>query len=285
MHKLQTFVWYVDQAEDATKLYLSAFKDSKMLSTMPGPGKPMGVTIDIAGTEIITFNGGQHQPLTPAISFFVTLGSEAEVDHAWKVLTDGGVALMPLDKYPFSEKFGWVQDKFGQTWQLFLSQGSTMSVSPFLLFVGPQHARAKEALEHYTSIFNGSTIDNITYFGTGEMGQEGTVKHGACTIMGTKLMVMDSNAPHAFNFNEAQSLFVNCTTQDEVDYYWSKLGDGGTYSRCGWLADKFGVWWQIIPAALGKALSNPDPAKAGRAMQAMMKMDKIIIAHIDAALA
>ena len=114
-------------------------------------------------------------------------------------------------------------------------------------------------------------------FGPGEQGAEGEIKHGAFSLNGQGFMVMDSNGPHQFTFSEAISFFVNCETQEEVDYFWDKLTTGGTIQKCGWLKDKYGVSWQIIPTALGKLIGDPDRVKANRTVQAMMKMEKIDI--------
>lgn len=183
---------------------------------------------------------------------------------------------MELDKYPFSEKFGWVMDKFGVSWQLNLAS-RRQKISPFLMFVREQNGRAEEAMNFYISLFNNSGIDEIERYGTGEEEPEGTVKHAAFSLNGQEFMAMDSNREHPFTFSEAISLFVNCETQEEVDELWEKFSEGGEIQQCGWLKDKYGVSWQIIPTVLGEMLNDPNPAKSQRVMKAMLQMDKINI--------
>jgi predicted 3-demethylubiquinone-9 3-methyltransferase (glyoxalase superfamily) len=156
-------------------------------------------------------------------------------------------------------------------------------ITPSLLFVGKQHGRAEEALRLYTSIFKNSDVVGILRYGAGETDPEGTVKHTQFRLNGEVFMAMDSALEHPFTFTEAISFFVNCETQKEVDHFWEKLSEGGEKSRCGWLKDKFGVSWQIVPTVLGKMMQDKDPQKAGRVMQAMLQMDKIDIKTLQQA--
>jgi predicted 3-demethylubiquinone-9 3-methyltransferase (glyoxalase superfamily) len=190
---------------------------------------------------------------------------------------------MDLQKYPFSEKFGWVEDKFGLTWQLNLAKRA-QKITPFLLYVG-QQGQAEEAMRFYTSVFRNSGISTIARFGKGEPGAEGTVKHAVFSLEGQEFMAMDGGMGHAFGFTEAISLFVNCETQKEVDELWEKFTAEGTKIQCGWLKDKFGVTWQIIPTDLGRMLGDKDPEKSKRVMNAMLKMDKLDIATLKRAYA
>lgn len=192
---------------------------------------------------------------------------------------------MALDKYDWSEKYGWVQDRFGVSWQI--SYGKLSDVgqkfTPSLLFTKENFGKAEEALNFYTSIFPASSVEGILKF-TAEEGAEGKVKHAQFNLGKQVFMIMDAPGSHAFTFNEAISFFVSCNTQEEIDYYWEKLiAGGGQESQCGWLKDKFGLSWQIVPPVLMELHADKDPAKAARAMQAMMKMKKIIIADLEKA--
>lgn len=151
-------------------------------------------------------------------------------------------------------------------------------ITPFLWF----DYQAEEAINFYTSIFKDSEVGNIARYGNAGPGEKGKVLTGTFTLAGQQFMAL--NGGPMFKFNEAISLFVDCKDQDEVDYFWDKLSEGGEKSRCGWLKDKFGLSWQVVPSALGELLYNTDPQTSGRVMQAMMKMDKIIIQDLrDAA--
>ncbi len=152
------------------------------------------------------------------------------------------------------------------------------TITPFLWFDG----KAEEAIKLYTSVFKNSKIINITYWGEGSPFPKDQVMNGVFELDGQRFYAFDAGPQ--FKFTEAISLYVNCETQEEVDHYWNKLtADGGQESMCGWLKDKFGVSWQIIPSILPKLLNDKDKKKAGQAMQAMMQMKKIDIAALQKA--
>ena len=149
-------------------------------------------------------------------------------------------------------------------------------IIPSFLFVGEQYGKAQEAIKQYTSIFTDSKIFELQLYKAGEGQPEGTLKFGHFALQRSLFAAMDGFGAHAFKFNEAVSLVVECDTQDEIDYYWDKLTEGGKESMCGWLIDAFGVSWQIIPKIIGSLMSNPE--KAPRVMQAIMQMRKLDIA-------
>jgi len=184
---------------------------------------------------------------------------------------------MPLDKYDWSEKYGWVQDKFGISWQLAFGKFKDVGqkFTPTLMFTNNKAGRAEEAIRYYTSVFDNSSIVGILKYTAGENDVLGYVKHAQFKLGQQVFMAMDSSLTHDFNFNEAVSLVVECNTQKEIDHYWGKLGMEGEEGQCGWLKDKFGVSWQVVPSILGKLMN--DPEKAPRVMQAFMKMKKFEI--------
>lgn len=152
------------------------------------------------------------------------------------------------------------------------------TITPFLWFDG----KAEEAIKLYTSVFKNSKIINISYWGEGSPFPKDQVMNGVFELDGQQFYAFDAGPQ--FKFTEAISLYVNCETQEEVDYYWNKLtSDGGQESMCGWLKDKFGISWQIIPSILPKLLNDKDRKKAGQAAQAMMQMKKIDIAALKKA--
>lgn len=142
-------------------------------------------------------------------------------------------------------------------------------------FTGSQAGNAEHAMNFYASIFSDSKIKDINRYVEGEHDVVGTVKHGRFNLSNQSFVAMDSSAPHGFQFNEAISFVVDCETQEEIDYYWNKLTEGGQESQCGWLKDKFGVSWQIVPTILGKLMA--DPSKTQRVVAAFMKMKKFDI--------
>lgn len=282
MQKITPFLWFDDQAEEAINFYVSTFKNSKMVNANRGPdGKLFTATFQLEGQEFMALNGGPQFKFTPSVSFFVTCETAVEVDELWQKLSEAGTVLMPLDTYPFSEKFGWLEDKYGLSWQL--SVGSfSQKITPFFMYVG-DHGKAEEAIELYTSLFADSRILNIERFGEGEGGVVGAVKQATFILNGQLFMATDGGAGHAFTFTEANSFFVNCESQAEVDELWQQFTAEGEESMCGWLKDKFGVSWQIIPTALMEMLGDEDPEKAKRVMDAMLQMQKIDIQKLEEA--
>jgi predicted 3-demethylubiquinone-9 3-methyltransferase (glyoxalase superfamily) len=144
-------------------------------------------------------------------------------------------------------------------------------IAPFLWFDN----NAEEAIHFYTSIFKNSKIGNISRYGDAGPGPKGTVMVGTFQLDGQEFMAL--NGGPQFTFSPAISFLVNCETQQEVDELWDKLSEGGRKDQCGWLQDKFGVSWQIVPTILGKLMGDKDPEKSKRVMQAMLQMTKLDI--------
>jgi len=150
-------------------------------------------------------------------------------------------------------------------------------IIPFLWFDG----KAEEAANFYVSLFKNSRIVNIARYGDAGPGPKGTAMSATFELAGQRFIAL--NAGPQFKFSEAISFFINCETQQEVDDLWEKLSAGGQKSKCGWLKDKYGLSWQVIPTALGEMLQDKDPKKSQRVMQAMLQMDKIDIARLKQA--
>lgn len=304
MQKITPFLWFDNNAKEAADFYISIFKDSEItginyygesggkISEKP-KGSVMIVSFNLQGQDFIALNGGPYFSFSPSISFFVNCQTDQELDELWNNLSsDGGTILMKLDKYPFSERFGWLSDKYGVSWQLTLTNTSQkQKITPFLLFSGDHYGKAEEALNYYISLFENSHIINIDYSTSGKRGEgggekdksKGVVKHAVFSLNGQEFMVSESNAEHSFSFTPAISFVVNCETQDEIDYFWGKLLAGGKTEQCGWLSDRYGVSWQIVPIVLGQMMSDKDTEKSERVMKAMLQMKKIIIKDLQQA--
>jgi predicted 3-demethylubiquinone-9 3-methyltransferase (glyoxalase superfamily) len=272
-------LWFNGQAKAAAEFYCSVFRDARIVADTP-----MVVNFQVGGQKFMCLNGGPQFTIGPAVSFFVMCEEDGEVEELWNKLLEGGSVMMPLEKYDWSEKYGWLQDKFGVSWQIALGKLSDVGqkCTPSLLFTGAQHGRAEEAVGFYTSLFPGSSVDGILRYSTSEGEKEGSVQHAQFRAGSYVMMAMDSAFPHAFQFTEAVSFVVECGTQEEIDRYWKVLTEeGGEEGRCGWLKDRFGVSWQIIPANLGSLLS--DPSKGDRAIKALMQMNKLDIEKLQTA--
>lgn len=274
-NKIYPCLWFDGQAKEAAGLYASAFNDFRITSE-----SPMVVSFELAGQKFMALNGGPMFAPTPAVSFFAVCDTTAEMERAWERLSAGGEVLMPLDKYPWSEQYGWVQDRFGVSWQLSLGKLEEVGqkFTPSLMFTNQQAGKAEEAITFYTGIFPGSSVVGVLRYDARDGDVEGTVKHAQFKLGQQVFMAMDSSLPHSFSFTEGVSLVVTCETQEEIDYYWSRLTEGGQESRCGWLKDRYGVSWQVVPAVLGELMS--DPERAPRVVQAFMEMSKLDIAQL-----
>jgi len=288
-------LWFDDQAEAAAAFYVSAFPDAHLgaVARYPSgpnpsrrpPGSVMTVAFTVAGQRFTALDGGPAFTLNPSISFFVYVPSAQEVERLYHALHEGGQALMPLDTYPWSERYGWVMDRFGVSWQLIAAPAvERPSVAPCLMYTGAQHGRAREAIETYRRAFPAASVEHLEPYAAGE-GPEETLKHASFTLAGQSMVAMDSHLDHGFGFNEGISLQVMCADQDEVDHYWSALSDGGEEGPCGWLKDRFGVSWQVVPAAMDEWLTHPDAAARERAFAAMLEMRKLDVAALRRALA
>ena len=295
MQKITPCLWFDTQAEEAAEFYVSLFENSNVGSVSrydkalaEATGQPEGsaviVPFELAGQGFLGLNGGPHFDFTPAISLFVHCGAGKEVDDLFAGLSNGGEILMPLQKYPFSDKYAWIHDRYGLSWQLFLGRPHGQKIAPSLMFVGEQGGKAEEAVRFYTALFEDAGVDDLTRYGKGEAPDiEGTVKYASFRLAGQRFTAMDSNQEHDFNFNEAVSFVVDCKDQKEVDYFWSRFTDGGEEAPCSWLKDRFGVSWQIVPTILPEMLRDKDPERARRVMQARLQMKKIDIATLQEA--
>jgi len=286
IQKITPFLWFDKQTEEAVNFYLTVFDNSKIktatrygeegarASGMP-ENSVMTMGFQIEGQDFVAINGGPIFQINPTISFFVNCDTIQEIDRLWAKLSENGTVMMELANYPFAEKYGWIQDRFGVSWQLILPERE-QKIVPCFMFTGDQHKKAEEAINFYTSIFSDSKIIQLERYGK-EVGPEGAIVHCKFTLNGQEFIAMDSHENMPMNFNPAISMVVNCETQDEIDFYWEKLTEGGFEGaqQCGWLQDKFGVSWQIVPNVLGELLSHP--AKSGNVMKVMLQMKKLDI--------
>lgn len=264
--------------QEAADYYIGCFGDGKIIQEAP-----FVTQIQLSGQKFMLLNDGPTSSPNPSVSFMVTSESAEETEHYWNKLIKEGIALMPLDSYDWSPKYAWVQDKYGVSWQLYTAQSKNdtpQKFCPTLMFTGANVGRATEAIYFYTSLFPESNIQGILNYSQKDGESPELVKHAQFDIKGFIAMAMDSSADHGFGFNDAISLVVECDSQTEIDAYWERLrADGGKEVACGWLTDKYGVSWQIIPKVLPRLIE--DPQRAQRVMGAMMQMKKLVIADLE----
>lgn len=269
-------LWYNNQAKNAAAFYCAVFSDSKITTQ-----SPIVTEINISGQKFVLLDGGPMYKPNPSISFYYVCEQAKDIDLIWKELEKEGTVLMPLGSYPWNERYGWITDKFGISWQLALDNVSKVGqrITPCLTFSGPLYGHVDEAITYYSSIFANNRIDEVLQYPVNApLGIMDKMKHAKITLNNQKFILMESGHHHNFSFSEGVSLSIYCDTQQEIDYYWERLTENGEESMCGWLKDKFGVSWQIIPTILGKIMG--DPAKAGKAVQAFMSMRKLNIEQI-----
>ncbi|NQX40657.1 Glyoxalase superfamily enzyme, possibly 3-demethylubiquinone-9 3-methyltransferase [Pedobacter steynii] len=261
----------------ASDFYIQTFGEGKV-----SQNTPFVIQIELSGQKFMLLNEGPSSTPNPSISFMVVSENPEETEKYWNKLIEEGKALMPLDSYDWSPKYGWVEDKYGVSWQLFTgSKGETgQKFSPTLMFTGANAGKAAAAMERYTKLFSNAHVGGVLYYTEEDGDNPEFVKHAQFKIKDSSFMAMDSSAAHAFTFNDGVSLVVECENQEEIDKYWSQLTSNGGYEvACGWLTDQYGISWQIIPADIIKWVT--DPERSARVMNVMMKMKKLVIADLE----
>jgi predicted 3-demethylubiquinone-9 3-methyltransferase (glyoxalase superfamily) len=262
IQKITSHLWFDKEAKEAAEFYVSVFGNGsnvKRLSKLDNTpsGSVDVVTFELLGYEFQAISAGPLFKFNPSVSFHVICKTKDEVDAIWAKLSEGGMVLMELGAYPFSERYGWLQDKYGLSWQIIYSGSPDVKqkITPAIMFVGSVCGKAEEAINFWTSVFPDSKVGSIMRYGRGEEpDQEGTVKYAALSLFGQEFVAMESAHEHNFAFNEAISFIVNCETQEEIDYYWKKLSAVPEAEQCGWLKDKYGLSWQIVPTAMDEML-------------------------------
>jgi predicted 3-demethylubiquinone-9 3-methyltransferase (glyoxalase superfamily) len=297
MQKIIPCLWFDRNAEKAMAFYTSLFNHSEIKSIKRYPDGPLEGPMEGMQGQVLTaifvleefqfmaLDGGPLFEFNPSVSFFVNCESREEINSLWEKLSQGGEALMPLAEYPFNPWYGWIQDRYGLSWQLIQVEGGTeQKIVPSMMFVGDHAGEAEEAIRFYASVFDGSRIGDIARYGPDQTPEEeGTVAYAPFGLAGQQFAAMDSAREHGFSFTEAISMYVECRSQEEVDHYWQALSAVPEAEQCGWLKDQYGLSWQIIPRQLGEWMNDPDPERAGRVMDSMLKMKKIDIGELEKA--
>lgn len=296
--KIVPNLWFDREAKEAVNFYTRIFKNSAVKSVTRYPeagqeihgmkgGSVMTVSFQLNNFNLLALNGGPHFKFNPSISMFVLFSNKEELQKTWEELVAGGEVMMPLDRYDWSPKYGWLQDRFKLSWQLMLIEDrvSGTEIVPLLFFTGNQHKMAGEAIKFYTSVFNNSEIEGILKYDNKNEYSAGGVMHAQFKLESQPFMAMDSGVENNYPFNEAISFIISCRDQEEIDYYWEKLGEEGDpgAQQCGWLKDRFGVSWQVVPQKMEEFLKCSEKEKANRTMAAMMQMKKIDLAALEAA--
>ncbi|MFQ3544540.1 VOC family protein [Halobacillus rhizosphaerae] len=287
-------LWYDKEAKEAAAFYASIFPESKVKNETVLRDTPSGdcdlVSFTLWGQDFMAISAGPYFKFNPSISFMVNFDPSREADasekltEVWDKLSEGGQALMPLDKYPFSEKYGWIQDKYGVSWQLILTNPDgeeRPTIIPSFMFAGEKWGKAKAAIDFYLSVFNDARMGHSEPNPPGEgADNEDTIMFADFMLENHWFAAMDSEGDHPFSFNESISFMVYCDSQKEIDAYWENLSAVPESEQCGWLKDKFGLSWQIVPRDMDKMMSTGTPEQIARVNQATLQMKKLDIAEL-----
>ncbi len=267
-HSIYPCLWFEKNAQAALEWYCSIFPHSHMIEANEYVAKA-----DFAGVPFLGINGAPNFHPNPSISFMVICENQTEIDHLWNQLIEGGSTLMALEQCAWSDCYGWLQDRYGFSWQLYLGKLSDVNqqkIVPTLMYCGAYQGQCQAALNFYQSLFKRFRTQGILKYSEGEY--TGQVKHSQVIVNHFTLMAMDSGIPQPFEFNEAISLIIECEDQAEIDYYWNGITLKGIESQSSWCKDQFGVSWQIRPENLSEILKqNP------RVQAAIFKMKKLVI--------
>lgn len=288
--KIVPCLWFEKNIEEAVRFYTSTFKNSKVTGTTRytkasakasghKQGDTLTVIFEIEGLKLMALNGGPFFKISPANSFFVACKDLREIDSLWEKLSQGGTARMPLQKYPFAEKYGWIEDRFGVNWQLMVSDRA-QKVSPALLFTNEKVGKCEDAIMLYTSLFDSSEIETMHRDHEGKL-----ILHARFSLAGQSFVAMEGPGDHPFTFTPAISFVANCENQNEIDRLWKNLSSIKEAEQCGWCVDRFGVSWQIVPRILGEILLENDEAKSERVAKAFLQMKKFDLDKIKHAAA
>ncbi len=292
--KIVPHLWFDKEAKEAAEFYTSIFPNSKITNVTTFHDTPSGdsesVSFELFGQKFSAISAGPYFKFNPSMSLMVHFDPSQQKDvkgkmtEIWSKLSEGGTELMPLDQYPFSEQYGWIQDKYGLSWQLILTNQEAERKPPLvpsLLFVGDQYGNAEEAIHFYTSTFKSAKQGAIARYPKGmEPDKEGTIMYADFSLENQWFVAMDSAHEHKFSFNEAISFMVYCDTQEEIDYHWDKLSAVPEAEQCGWLKDQFGISWQIVPSEMDEMMSKGTPEQLERVTKAFLKMKKFDLAEL-----
>ena len=264
-------LWFNQNGKDAADFYCSLFNAAKILDE-----NGFVVTFELMGSKFMAINGGPMYKVNSAVSYTVYCESDTEIERIYSALVDGGQVLMPLGSYNWSQKYAWVIDQFGVNWQLDVAQiNHKQKIVPTLLFTNAKNHLVREAVSFYTDIIkNSELLIEAPYPNEAGM-PAGSLLFAQVKLGQTIINAMSSTMEHDYDFTPGNSIVIECGNQNEIDYYWEQLGEGGHHNRCGWLVDKFGVSWQIIPKILSSLVA--DPIKGPKVIQAFMQMNKFDI--------
>ena len=279
MQKIVPSLWFDHVAAEAANFYAEVLPGATVTDTQYYPteglldfqqefaGKELTVEFEVQGYRFVAINAGPEFRVNPSVSFMLNFDPSRDeqarehLDEVWAALSDGGSELMPLGEYEFSPHYGWIQDRFGVSWQLILTDAAGEPrpfVIPNVLFGGAAQNRAGEAMEYYTSVFEGARTGDVwRYPDAVGPAPAGGIMFGELNLFGQWFALMDSAVEQDFTFNPGVSLMLQCEDQEELERYWHELSAVPEAEQCGWLVDRFGLSWQVVPANMSELMQAP----------------------------
>lgn len=266
--------WFNGDAQKAVARYAEIFRDTRIISS-----NPLVSMAEISTLRFMALNGGPKYEKNSAFSIFYYCESTEEIDRLYPLLMEGGTAVMPLGRYGWADRYAWVVDRFGMHWQLNNDViNNPQKAVPCLLFVHEKRTKLREAIAHYANIFNDHRLLLESLYPEGLGMDPEHLLFGQFKIGKTVINGLSSTEQHDFDFTPGGSFVVECETQEEIDYLWDKLGKDGRYDMCGWLNDRYGVSWQIVPAVLSELMADPGHSQA--VIETFLPMQKLEIAPL-----
>ena len=279
MQKIVPSLWFDHVAAEAANFYAEVLPGATVTDTQYYPteglldfqqefaGKELTVEFEVQGYRFVAINAGPEFRVNPSVSFMLNFDPSRDerarehLHEVWAALSEGGAELMPLGEYEFSPHYGWIQDRFGVSWQLILTDAAGEPrpfVIPNLLFGGSAQNRAGAAMEHYTSVFEGARTGDVwRYPDAVGPAPAGSIMFGELNLFGQWFALMDSAVEQDFTFNPGVSLMLQCEDQEELERYWHELSAVPEAEQCGWLVDRFGLSWQVVPANMSELMQAP----------------------------
>ncbi len=290
MNKIIPHLWYDTQAVEAANFYISLFQHSRIEGVTVIKDTPSGdcdfVTFTLAGQSFTAISAGPHFTLNPSISLTAAFDNESELRGVWQKLSEGSETLMPLQPYPFCPLYGWIQDRFGLSWQLMLLRPGdiTHKIIYSFLFSKDHAGLSEDAARYYIDVFKEGAMNMLEYYQPNEVeNEQAKVKYLNFNLVGQQFSAMDNAYKAEYDFNEAFSFMVMCENQEEIDYYWEKLSHVEDAEQCGWCKDRFGVSWQIVPSNWDETLFSGTEEEKARVTAAFLEMKKFDIAQLERA--
>ncbi|MGP6172926.1 VOC family protein [Corynebacterium sp. A21] len=293
MQRVIPNIWIQRVADEAADFYVNAIPDTQLVDTVKYPGeglpdfqadfagKTLTNTLEIDGYKFVLINAGEEFTPNSSISFILNFDpsfradARGDLDRTWEKLTAEGTVFMELGEYPFSPHYGWVQDRYGVSWQLMLTNPEGVPrpfIVPTMMFAGPVQNKATEATDHYLAVLPNAALGNrVTYPEPQGPVTTESIMFSDFQIDGEWLAAMDSGVEQHTTFNEGVSLQINAEDQAELDQIWSALSSLPEAEICGWCKDRWGVSWQVVPENINELMERPG------AYEVMMRQKKIII--------